>query len=170
MTSACLYIGDSLTDEMALQLVASDGGVVLVNRHSDRVVGTVTTSLHLNLGSVEGQARLLDWLRQNERPTRIFCELQVFELETGDTDDTLGATDYLSVQIIGVTRLLEAALSLHPDIAWVFIQPLQADVWSRACEAYFRVLIKKLRVAAPSAHFDFRPPTDWLRPKSADAP
>ncbi|MCH1602815.1 MAG: hypothetical protein L7S57_08220, partial [Luminiphilus sp.] len=62
MTVGCLYIGDSLTDEVALQLLGSDGGIVQVTRHSDGPIDVVMSSLTLNLGSVEGQARLLDWL------------------------------------------------------------------------------------------------------------
>ena len=104
---------------------------------------------------MEGQSRLLDWLRQNDPPTRILCELQAFEFVTSDTGDTRSASDYLSAQVVGITRILEAALSLNPELRWVFLRPSVADVWSDASEAYFRVLIEGLRAAAPSAHFDF---------------
>ena len=113
------------------------------------------TSLQLELGSVEGQSRLLDWLRQNDTPTRILCELQAFEFVTSDGGDTRSASDYLSAQIVGITRVLEAALSLHPELRWVFLKPPVSDVWSDASEAYFRVLVEGLRTEAPSARFDF---------------
>ena len=98
---------------------------------------------------------MLDWLRQNDPPTRILCELQAFEFVTSDTGDTRSASDYLSAQVVGITRILEAALSLNPELRWVFLKPPVADVWSDASEAYFRVLVEGLRTAAPSAHFDF---------------
>ena len=113
------------------------------------------TSLQLELASIEGQSRLLDWLRQNDPPTRILCELQAFEFVTSEAGDTRSASDYLSAQIVGITRILEAALSLNPELRWVFLKSPVADVWSDASEAYFRVLVEGLRTAVPSARFDF---------------
>tara|TARA_B100000123_G_scaffold262232_1_gene230132 strand:- start:1299 stop:1562 length:264 start_codon:yes stop_codon:yes gene_type:complete len=81
--------------------------------------------------------------------------LQAFEFVTSDAGDTRSASDYLSAQIVGITRILEAALSLNPELRWVFLKPPVADVWSDASEAYFRVLVEGLRIAAPSARFDF---------------
>ncbi len=115
----------------------------------------ILTSLQLELASIEGQSRLLDWLRQNDPPTRILCELQAFEFVTSEAGDTRSASDYLSAQIVGITRILEAALSLNPELRWVFLKPPVADVWSDASEAYFRVLVEGLRTAVPSARFDF---------------
>ena len=115
----------------------------------------ISTSLQLELASIEGQSRLLDWLRQNDPPTRILCELQAFEFVTSEAGDTRSASDYLSAQIVGITRILEAALSLNPELRWVFLKPPVADVWSDASEAYFRVLVEGLRTAIPSARFDF---------------
>ena len=115
----------------------------------------ISTSLQLELASIEGQSRLLDWLRQNDPPTRILCELQAFEFVTSEAGDTRSASDYLSAQIVGITRILEAALSLNPELRWVFLKPPVADVWSDASEAYFRVLVEGLRTAVPSACFDF---------------
>ena len=112
-------------------------------------------SLQLELASIEGQSRLLDWLRQNDSPTRILCELQAFEFVTSEAEDTRSASDYLSAQIVGITRILEAALSLNPELRWVFLKSPVADVWSDASEAYFRVLVEGLRTAVPSARFDF---------------
>ena len=155
MTQRCLYVGDKLSSEMMLQLTASDGGVVQVTRLPAALIDPTSTSLQLELGSVEGQSRLLDWLRQNDPPTRILCELQAFELVTSDAGDTRSASDYLSAQVIGVTRILEAALSLNSELRWVFLKPPVADVWSDASEAYFRVLVEGLRTAVPSARFDF---------------
>ena len=138
-----------------MQLTATDGGVVQVTRFTKPLTEPVLTSLLLELGSVEGQSRLLDWLRQNDLPTRILCDLQAFEFVTSDTGDTRSASDYLSAQVVGITRILEAALSLNPELRWVFLRPSVADVWSDASEAYFRVLVEGLRTAAPSARFDF---------------
>ena len=155
MTQRCLYVGDKLSSEMMLQLTASDGGVVQVTRLPTALIDPTSTSLQLELGSVEGQSRLLDWLRQNDPPTRILCELQAFEFVTTDARDTRSASDYLSAQIVGITQILEAALSLNSELRWVFLKPPVADVWSDASEAYFRVLVEGLRTAVPSARFDF---------------
>ena len=138
-----------------LQLTATDGGVVQVTRLPTVLADPMTTSFQLELGSIEGQSRLLDWLRQNDTPTRILCELQAFECVTSDAGETRSASDYLSAQIIGITRILEAALSLNPELRWVFLKSPVADVWSDASEAYFRVLVEGLRAAAPSARFNF---------------
>ena len=155
MTQRCLYIGEKLSSKVILQLIATDGGVVHVTRLPTVLADPMSTSLQLELGSVVGQSRLLDWLRQNDLPTRILCELQAFEFVTGEAGNTLSASDYLSAQIVGITRVLEAALSLNPELRWVFLKPPVSDVWSDASEAYFRVLVEGLRTATPSAHFDF---------------
>ena len=155
MTQRCLYVGDKLSSDLISQLTASDGGVVQVTRLPTVLADTRSTSLQLELGSVEGQSRLLDWLRQNDPPTRILCELQAFEFVTSETGYTRSASDYLNAQIVGITRVLEAALSLNPELRWVFLKPPVADVWSDASEAYFRVLVEGLRTAVPSARLDF---------------
>ena len=155
MTQRCLYVGDKLSSDLMSQLTTTDGGVVQVTRLPNVLADTMSTSLQLELGSVEGQSRLLDWLRQNDPPTRILCELQAFEFVTSEVGYTRSASDYLSAQIVGITRVLEAALSLNPELRWVFIKPPVADVWSDASEAYFRVLVEGLRTAVPSARFDF---------------
>ena len=155
MTQRCLYVGDKLSSDLIVQLTAADGGVVQVTRLPTVLADTMSTSLQLELGSVEGQSRLLDWLRQNDPPTRILCELQAFEFVTSEAGYSRSASDYLSAQIVGITRVLEAALSLNPELRWVFLKPPVADVWSDASEAYFRVLVEGLRTAVPSARFDF---------------
>ena len=155
MTQRCLYVGDKLSSDLISQLTASDGGVVQVTRLPTVLADTRSTSLQLELGSVEGQSRLLDWLRQNDPPTRILCELRAFEFVTSEAGDTRSASDYLSAQLVGITRVLEAALSLNPELRWVFLKPPVADVWSDASEAYFRVLVEGLRTAVPSACLDF---------------
>ena len=155
MTQRCLYIGDNLSSELISQLTATDGGVVQVTRLRTLLTDPILTSLQLELASIEGQSRLLDWLRQNDPPTRILCELQAFEFVISEAGDTRSASDYLSAQIVGITRILEAALSLNPELRWVFLKPPVADVWSDASEAYFRVLVEGLRTAVPSARFDF---------------
>lgn len=126
-----------------------------VTRLRTLLTDPTSTSLQLELASIEGQSRLLDWLRQNDPPTRILCELQAFEFVTSEAGDTRSASDYLSAQIVGITRILEAALSLNPELRWVFLKPPVADVWSDASEAYFLVLVEGLRTAVPSARFDF---------------
>ena len=126
-----------------------------VTRLRTLLTDPTSTSLQLELASIEGQSRLLDWLRQNDPPTRILCELQAFEFVTSEAGDTRSASDYLSAQIVGITRILEAALSLNPELRWVFLKSPVADVWSDASEAYFRVLVEGLRTAVPSARFDF---------------
>ena len=155
MTQRCLYVGDKLSSDLISQLTATDGGVVQVTRLPTVLADTRSTSLQLELGSVEGQSRLLDWLRQNDPPTRILCELRAFEFVTSEAGDTRSASDYLSAQLVGITRVLEAALSLNPELRWVFLKPPVADVWSDASEAYFRVLVEGLRTAVPSARLDF---------------
>ena len=155
MTQRCLYVGDTLSSDLIVQLTAADGGVVQVTRLPTVLADTMSSSLQLELGSVEGQSRLLDWLRQNDPPTRILCELQTFEFVTSDAGNTRSASDYLSAQIVGITRILEAALSLNAELRWVFLKPPVVDVWSDASEAYFRVLVEGLQTAAPSARFDF---------------
>jgi hypothetical protein len=155
VTQRCLYIGDNLSSELISQLTATDGGVAHVTRLRTLLTDPTSTSLQLELASIEGQSRLLDWLRQNDPPTRILCELQAFEFVTSEAGDTRSASDYLSAQIVGITRILEAALSLNPELRWVFLKSPVADVWSDASEAYFRVLVEGLRTAVPSARFDF---------------
>ena len=155
MTQRCLYVGDKLSSDLIVQLTAADGGVVQVTRLPTVLADTMSSSLQLELGSVEGQSRLLDWLRQNDKPTRILCELQAFEFVISEAGYSRSASDYLSAQIVGITRVLEAALSLNPELRWVFLKPPVADVWSDASEAYFRVLVEGLRTAVPSARFDF---------------
>ena len=155
MTQRCLYVGDKLSSDLMSQLTTTDGGVIQVTRLPNVLADTMSTSLQLELASVEDQSRLLDWLRQNDPPTRILCELQAFEFVTSEVGYTRSASDYLSAQIVGITRVLEAALSLNPELRWVFIKPPVADVWSDASEAYFRVLVEGLRTAVPSARFDF---------------
>jgi hypothetical protein len=155
VTQRCLYVGDKLSSDLISQLTATDGGVVQVTRLPTVLADTRSTSLQLELGSVEGQSRLLDWLRQNDPPTRILCELQAFEFVTSETGYTRSASDYLNAQIVGITRVLEAALSLNPELRWVFLKLPMADVWSDASEAYFRVLVEGLRTAVPSARLDF---------------
>ena len=155
MTQRCLYVGDKLSSKLISQLTATDGGVVQVTRLPTVLADPMSTSLQLELGRVEDQSRLLDWLRQNDPPTRILCELQAFEFVTSDGGNTRSASDYLSAQIVGITRVLEAALSLHPELRWVFLKPPVSDVWSDASEAYFGVLVEGLRAATPTARFDF---------------
>ena len=155
MNQRCLYVGDNLSSELKSQLTVNDGGVVQVTRLPAVLADPKSTLLQLELGSVEDQSRLLDWLRQNDTPTQILCELQAFECVTSNAEETRSASDYLSAQIVGITRILEAALSLNPELLWAFIKPPIADVWSEASEAYFRVLVEGLRTAAPSARFDF---------------
>ena len=78
MTQPCLYIGDNLSSELISQLTATDAGVVQVTRLRTLLTDPTSTSLQLELAFIEGQSTLLDWLRQNDPPTRILCELRAF--------------------------------------------------------------------------------------------
>ena len=120
MTRRCLYVGDNLSSELISRLTTTDGGVVQATRLPTVLADPMSISLQLELGRVEDQSRLLDWLRQNDPPTRILCELQAFEFVTSDGGNTRSASDYLSAQIVGITRVLEAALSLNPSSAGYF--------------------------------------------------
>ena len=155
MTRRCLYVGDNLSSELISRLTTTDGGVVQATRLPSVLTDQMSTSLQMELGTVEGQFRLLDWLRQNDPPTRILCELQAFEFVTSGAGTTRSTSDDLSAHIVGITRLLEAALSLNPQLLWIFLKPQAPNVWSEASEAYFRVLVGGLRPVATSARFDF---------------
>ena len=155
MTRRCLYVGDNLSSELISRLTTTDGGVVQATRLPSVLADQISTSLQMELGSVEGQFRLLDWLRQNDPPTRILCELQAFEFVTSDAGNIRSVSADLSAHIVGITRVLEAALSLNPQLLWIFLKPQAPNVRSEALEAYFRVLVGGLRTVATSARFDF---------------
>lgn len=155
MRTTCLYIGDRLPLDTAMQLLMTHDKVVWVTVSDIDLEIDAVDRLSLHLGSIEGQTRLLDWFRQADTPRSIFCELSTFGYIETESSEVRSATDYLQTQIVGVTRALEAALSLNPALMWSFICPLENDVWSRACEDYFRALSEGLSVAAPEAQFTF---------------
>ena len=156
MEKSVLFVGRYLPIEVATAAKAS--GYRLVCANSERNPNTECLADHLpvDMRTVEGRARLIDWLRQNVAPAHILCELHPFDFLGGDKESgALSASEYHQGQIVGITELLEAALSLNPACRWRFILPDNADVWSRASEAYFRVLLEGLVTRVPSAHFDF---------------
>ena len=104
--------------------------------------------VNVDLASVEGQARLMDWLRQNERPSHVKCSL--------DSPDFEGAaSDFLQAKIVGLTRVLEAMLMLNASVEWEFVTSPSADIWSRSCEAYFRTLAQGLSAELPQTTITF---------------
>ncbi len=156
MEKSVLYVGRYVPTEVATAVKAL--GFRLVCAHSERTSNIECRADHLfvDLRTVEGRAGLIDWLRQNAAPAHILCELHPFVFSDDDKEcGSLSASDYLQGQIVGITELLEAAVSLNPACRWRFILPSNADVWSRASEAYFRVLLEGLVTLVPSAHFGF---------------
>lgn len=157
MTDRTLYIGHNWTTGTTDLMADNAQGLVYINTGKASQHSSVVETLEVSLSSVEGMARLLDWLRQNTIPARIFCEISSFESWCDESGQTQSAADYLQGQIIGVTRLLEAALSLNSSLSWSFITPTAPDPWSRACESYFRSLVEELKASVPSAKLEFIP-------------
>ena len=156
MEKSVLYVGRYFPTEVATAAKALGYRWVYASSERNPNIASLADHLHVDMRTVEGRARLIDWLRQNEAPAHIFCELHPFDFSSGDKESgSLSASDYLQGQIVGITELLEAAVSLNPACRWRFILPGNADVWSRASEAYFRVLLEGLVTLVPSAHFDF---------------
>ncbi len=112
--------------------------------HTELLEGVV----NVDLASVEGQARIMDWLRQNELPSHVKCSL--------DSPDFEGAaSDFLQAKIVGVTRVLEATLMLNASVEWEFVTSPSADIWSRSCEAYFRTLAQGLSAEVSQTKITF---------------
>ncbi len=156
MGKSVLYVGCYLPTEVATAAEAAGYRLVCANSERTPNIECLADHLPVDMRTVEGRARLIDWLRQNVAPAHIFCELHPFDFSgSGSESGLLSASDYLQGQVVGVTELLEAAVSLNPTCHWRFILPGNADVWSRASEAYFRVLLEGLVTLVPSAHFDF---------------
>jgi hypothetical protein len=157
VTDRTLYIGHNWTTGITGVLTDNAQGLVYVNTGKASRHSSAIETLEISLSSVEGMARLLDWLRQNTAPARIFYEISSFESWCDQSSQTQSAADYLQGQIIGVTRLLEAALSLNSSLSWSFVTPMVSDPWSRACESYFRSLVEELKASVPSAQLEFIP-------------
>lgn len=102
----------------------------------------------VDLASVEGQARLMDWLRQNELPSHVKCSLYSLDFEGA-------ASDFLQAKIVGLTRVLEAMLMLNASVEWEFVTSPNADIWSQSCEAYFRTLAQGLSAELPQTKITF---------------
>ena len=163
MEKSVLYVGRHLPTEVATAAKASGYRLVCANSERNPNIESLADHLPVDMRTVEGRARLIDWLRQNVAPAHIFCELHSFDFAGDDQESgSLSASDYLQGQIVGITELLEAAVSLNPACHWRFILPGNADVWSRASEAYFRVLLEGLVTLVPSAHLDFMSQGDAL--------
>ena len=108
----------------------------------------VDSVIAVDLATVEGQARVMDWLRQNTVPSCVKCRL--------DSPDFEGAaSEFLQAKVVGVTRILEATLMLSALIHWEFIIDANADIWSKSCEAYFRTLAQGLATQLPQAKITF---------------
>lgn len=108
----------------------------------------VDNVIAVDLATVEGQARVMDWLRQNTVPSYVKCRL--------DSPDFEGAaSEFLQAKIVGVTRILEATLMLSASIHWEFIIDANADIWSKSCEAYFRTLAQGLTTQLPQVKITF---------------
>ena len=108
----------------------------------------VDSVIAVDLATVEGQARVMDWLRQNTVPSCVKCRL--------DSPDFEGAaSEFLQAKVVGVTRILEATLMLSESIHWEFIIDANADIWSKSCEAYFRTLAQGLATQLPQAKITF---------------
>ena len=108
----------------------------------------VDNVIAVDVATVEGQARVMDWLRQNTVPSYVKCRL--------DSPDFEGAaSEFLQAKIVGVTRILEATLMLSASIHWEFIIDANADIWSKSCEAYFRTLAQGLVTQLPQAKITF---------------
>ncbi len=105
-------------------------------------------TISVNLGTVEGQARLMDWLRQNEPPDCVKCSLDSAAYDGA-------ASDFLQEKVVGITRILESTLMLNTSIHWEFVIPEGADIWSKACEAYFKTLREGLVTALPQTRVTF---------------
>ena len=106
MRTTCLYIGDRLPLDTAMQLLTTYDKVVWVTVSDIDLEIPAVDRLSLRLGSIEGQARLLDWFRQTDTPRSIFCELSTFGYIETESSEVRSATDYLQTQIVGVTRAL----------------------------------------------------------------
>jgi len=108
----------------------------------------VDNVIAVDVATVEGQARVMDWLRQNTVPSYVKCRL--------DSPDFEGAaSEFLQAKIVGVTRILEATLMLSASIHWEFIIDANADIWSKSCEAYFRTLAQGLTTQLPQVKITF---------------
>ena len=104
--------------------------------------------VNVDLATVEGQARLMDWLRQNKLPNCVKCSLDSPGFEGA-------ASDFLQAKIVGLTRILEAMLMLNASVEWEFVTSPNADIWSRSCEAYFRALAQGLSAEIPQTKITF---------------
>ncbi len=143
MTTSMLLIDCLPTPELMARyrITYAGGGTIEQSELLDGVV-------NVDLASVEGQARLMDWLRQNELPARVRCCL--------DSPDFEGsASDFLQAKIVGLTRVLEATLMLNASVEWEFVISPKADIWSRSCEAYFRTLAQGLSTELPQTRVTF---------------
>ena len=130
-------------------------GIMIMGKKRPRSLKISCFPLHSDVSKLIRKA--LELKKKKVAPCRVPRPewVRPFEFVTSEAGDTRSASDYLSAQLVGITRVLEAALSLNPELRWVFLKPPVSDVWSDASEAYFRVLVEGLRTATPSARFDF---------------
>lgn len=143
MTASLLLIDCMPTKALAAQYKLTYAGLGVIAQ-PELLEGFV----HVDLATVDGQARIMDWLRQNKLPSRVKCSL--------DSPDFEGAaSDFLQAKIVGLTRVLEAMLMLNAGVEWEFVVSPAADIWSRSCEAYFRTLAQGLSEELPQTKITF---------------
>ena len=143
MTTSLLLIDYLPTPELLARYKTTFAGMGAVEQP-----GLLEGVVNVDLASVEGPARLMDWLRQKELPSHVKCSL--------DSPDFEGAaSDFLQAKIVGLTRVLEAMLTLNASVEWEFVTSPTADIWSRSCEAYFRTLAQGLSAELPQTKITF---------------
>lgn len=143
MTPSMLLIECSPTPALAAQYKITYAGMAAIEESE-----LVNDVVHVDLATVEGQARLMDWLRQNEVPSHVKCGLESPDFEGA-------AADFLQAKIVGVTRVLEALLMLNSAVEWEFVISPNADIWARSCEAYFKTLVQGLSAELPHTKITF---------------
>ena len=143
MRTSLLLLDYLPTPELKKQHTVTYVGLALGNY--DDLADSV---IAVDLATVQGQARVMDWIRQNTVPSRVKCRI--------DSPDFEGAaSEFLQAKVVGVTRILEATLMLSASIHWEFIIDADADIWSKSCEAYFRALAEGLSTELPQAKITF---------------
>ena len=75
MRTTCLYLGDRLSFDTAMQLLMTHDKVVWVTASDIDLGIDEVDRLSLNRGSNAGQAHVLAWLRPADTPRSIFCAL-----------------------------------------------------------------------------------------------
>ena len=94
MEKSVLYVGRYFPTEVATAENALGYRWVYANSERNPNIASLADHLHVDMRTVEGRARLIDWLRQNEAPAHILCELHPFDFSSGDKESgSLSASD-----------------------------------------------------------------------------